>query len=132
MSFARPDVLIIGFLLLTANIGCHKRSTLEEAALRESEKIPVLLEVENHNWADVVIYPLVDGKRYRFLQVGAAKDVAREIPPERQGSMGQLRFAVHRIGSPDEHVTELVSLRTGRTIRLTLESDLERSSIAVV
>ena len=115
------------------SLGCHRSQTLESAIATEEAllKEPVLLEVENHNWADVVIYLLVEGKRYRFAQVGAAKDLSQEIPPSRQGSMGQLRFAIHPIGSREEHVTEVVSLRTGRTIRLTLESDLRRSSIAV-
>src|SRR5436305_688244 len=37
---------------------------------------PVVIEVENHNWADVVLYVLHDGIQTRFAQVAAAE---REI-----------------------------------------------------
>jgi hypothetical protein len=123
-------------LLLSTVIGCnHSSRTLKDAIPESSDgelvQEPILLEVENRNWADVIIYLLVDGRRYRFLQVRGAKEVSKEIPKRQQGSMGMFRFAIHRIGSQDEFVTEQVSIRTGRTVRLTLESELHRSSIAV-
>ena len=132
LSLIAFGTLTVGFLLTGAS-ACHRSSALEEKSPKTeiTSKDTVILEVENHNWADVVIYILVDGKRYRFLQVEGAKDVSKEIPVSLQGSMGRLRFAIHRIGSQDEYVTELVSLRTGKTIRLTIESDLQRTSIAV-
>jgi len=125
-----------GAMFLLSNIGCHHPSKKLEDAIPpdgETELVdePVVLEIENHNWSDIVIYVLVEGKRYRFLNVRAAKDVSAELPRSHQGTMGMLRFALHRIGSPDEYVTEQISLRTGKTVRLTVESELHRSSIAV-
>ncbi len=121
--------IVVGFCV---TLGCSSNknaSSLEN--IPELVAQPVILEVENHNWADVVVYLIVDGRRHRFMEVGGTKDDEKAIPVNRQGTMGQLSFAIHRIGSQDEYRTETVSIRTGRTIRLTLESNLVRSSISV-
>lgn len=89
------------------------------------------LEVENHNWSDVVIYVVHDGTYTRFLQLSAAKSAAQTIPARLVGSNGTLRLLVHRIGGVDDYLTPTVSVRTGKTVALTLESNLERSSLGV-
>lgn len=104
----------------------------------------LVLEVENHNWSDVLIYVIHDGTRSRFMEVSAAKSTTEAIPARFVGSNGMLRLLVHRIGGPDDSVmlvrrggtsddylTPTVSVRTGKTVSLTLESDLQRSSLGV-
>src|SRR5204863_9741659 len=59
---------------------------------------PVVLEVENHNWADVVLYVLHDGIQTRFAQVAAAHNASIQIPSQLQGQMGIIRIAARRIG----------------------------------
>lgn len=105
------------------------------------------LEVDNHNWADVTIYVLHDGTRTRFMQVAGAKSTTVELPPRLIGSNGTLQLLVHRIGgrddsadlvsatglnhTSDDYLSPVVSVRTGRTVSLTLEFDLQTSSIGV-
>jgi len=53
------------------------------------------------------------------------------LRPEHVGSMGTLRLAVHPIGGTSDYTSESLSLRTGNTIRLTVESKVGHSSVAV-
>lgn len=90
------------------------------------------LEVDNHNWSDVALWIDHDGRRERFLVVGAAHSVVQAIPATLVGSDGTLRFVAHRIGGgSDFYVSPKVSVRTGYTIALTLEDNLQRSSVGV-
>ena len=93
--------------------------------------VPVILDVENHNWADVVLYVVHDGRQTRLTNVGAAHDLSIEIPPQLQGQMGIIRLAVRRIGGRDSYLSESISLRGGPSVRLTIESNIGRSSVGV-
>src|SRR3954462_2849417 len=44
------------------------------------QAVPVRLEVENHNWAVVILYVVHDGERTRVPQVVAAHNISVEIP----------------------------------------------------
>jgi hypothetical protein len=92
---------------------------------------PVVLEVENHNWADVVVYVVHDGIQTRFAQVAAAHKVAIEIPPRLQGQMGVIRIAARRIGGTDSYVSQALSIRGSSAVRVTIESSLNHSSVGV-
>ncbi|HEX9607735.1 MAG TPA: hypothetical protein VF962_10925 [Gemmatimonadaceae bacterium] len=92
---------------------------------------PVVLEVENHNWADVVLYVVHDGVQTRFTQVAAAHNLSIEIPPRLQGQMGVIRIAVRRIGGTDSFVSQAISLRGNSAVRVTIESSLSHSSVGV-
>jgi hypothetical protein len=92
---------------------------------------PVTLEVENHNWADVVLYVLHDGVQTRFTQVAAAHNLSIEIPERLQGQMGVIRIAARRIGGTDSYVSQAISLRGNSAVRFTIESNLNRSSVGV-
>jgi hypothetical protein len=92
---------------------------------------PVVLEVENHNWADVVLYVLHDGIQTRFAQVAAAHNASIQIPSQLQGQMGIIRIAARRIGGTDSFVSQAISLRGNSAVRFTIESNLNRSSVGV-
>jgi uncharacterized protein YceK len=92
---------------------------------------PVTLEVENHNWADVVLYLLHDGVQTRFTQVAAAHSLSIEIPENLQGQMRVIRIAARRIGGSDSYVSQAISLRGNSAVRFTIESNLNHSSVGV-
>jgi hypothetical protein len=92
---------------------------------------PIVLEVENHNWADVVLYIVHDGVQTRFTQVAAAHDLSLEIPARLQGQMGVIRLSVRRIGGTDSFLSQAISLRGSSAVRFTIESSLSRSSVGV-
>jgi hypothetical protein len=119
--------------LLLACAGRHPVTgdSLASAAPDNVPPEPVVLEVENHNWADVILYVVHDGVQTRFTQVAAAHNVSIEIPPRLQGQMGVIRIAARRIGGTDSFVSQAISLRGNSAVRLTIESSLSHSSVGV-
>jgi hypothetical protein len=119
--------------LLLACAGRHPviQDSLAAAPPETAAQEPVVLEVENHNWADVVLYVVHDGVQTRFTQVAAAHNLSIEIPPRLQGQMGVIRIAARRIGGTDSYVSQAISVRGSSAVRLTIESSLNHSSVGV-
>jgi hypothetical protein len=129
MSVRRTTIascLVVAALLSAC---ARRHAVVADPALAPPE--PVVLEVENHNWADVVLYVLHDGVQTRFAQVAAAHNVSIKIPPQLQGQMGVIRIAARRIGGTDSFVSQAISLRGNSAVRFTIESSLSRSSVGV-
>ena len=126
-----PACLAASLLL----VGCARHQRFDDnpqlAAPEATVTGPVVLEVENHNWSDVVLFVIHDGRTHRLAQIAAARDQSFEIPNHLIGDQGMIRFALHRIGGRDDYNTEPISVRTGNTIRLTIEGKLEHSSSGV-
>jgi broad specificity phosphatase PhoE len=91
----------------------------------------LVLEVENHNWSDIVVFVTHDGVSSRLSQVTANANLKLPIPPYLVGSQGIVRLSVRRIGGNDSFASEPLSVRTGSTLRLTVESRVSGSSVAV-
>jgi len=91
----------------------------------------LVLEIENHNWSDIVVFVLHDGRTSRLTQVTAGRSISVPLLPQHIGAMGTLRLAVHPIGGSSDYMSESLSLRTGNTVRLTVESRVGHSSVAV-
>ena len=127
-----PRALFASYCLVAFLLpACAGRHKLNEGEPAPEVPSPVVLEVQNHNWADVVLYIVHDGTQTRFTQVPAAQDVAIEIPANLQGQMGVIRLAARRIGGRDSFVSEAISLRGSSAVRFTIESSLSRSSVGV-
>ena len=120
---------LVLFSSVTACATRHR--SLEEEAVPATTPETVVLEVENHNWSDVVLYIVHDGVQTRFTQVAAAHDLSVEIPARLQGQMGVIRLAARRIGGTDSYVSQALSIRGSSAVRLTIESSLSRSSVGV-
>lgn len=120
----------LGVLTLVAVMACAsgRHATAQDDVVPDNV---LALEIDNRNWSDILITVLHDGMRTRFAEVSATKSKTVAIPPELVGSNGTFRMIIHRIGGVDDYVTPVVSIRTGLTVNLTVESDLQRSSIGV-
>ena len=122
----------VAMIALQSACASRQHAELEDdAEVAQPVSGPVILEVQNHNWSDVVLFLIHNGQVNRFAQIAAAKDQSFEVPPRFIGEEGILRVGLHRIGGQDDFRTEAVSVRTGGTIRLTIEGKLEHSSIGV-
>jgi hypothetical protein len=124
----------LGFLVTALLSGCSRSVQMkdyDELATPPAMTGPVVLEVENHNWADIVLYVLHDGVQTRFTQVAAAHNISIEIPERLHGQMGIIRIAARRIGGTDSYVSQAISLRGNSAVRFTIESNLNRSSVGV-
>ena len=120
------------YLALFSTIAaCSRHHALDEAPAPAVVSETVVLEVENHNWSDVILYIVHDGVQTRFTQVAAAHDLSLEIPARLQGQMGVIRLAVRRIGGTDSFVSQALSIRGSSAVRFTIESSLAHSSVGV-
>ena len=127
----RRTILASCFIAAALLTACARRHSIAEEPTPEPEPDHVVLEVENHNWADVVLYVVHDGVHTRFAQVAAARNMSMKIPPQLQGQMGVIRIAARRIGGTDSFVSQAISLRGNSSVRFTIESSLNRSSVGV-
>ena len=121
----------LALAILLPACALHHRTSDEELVAAAEAPSPIVLEVENHNWADVVLYIVHDGTQTRFAQVAAAHDLSVEIPATLQGEMRVIRLAARRIGGTDSFLSPEISLRGGSAVRFTIESSLARSSVGV-
>jgi hypothetical protein len=131
----RRTALASWFIVSGLLLSCAGRHPVTTDSLAEAPETisaePVILEVENHNWADVILYVVHDGVQTRFTQVAAAHNLSIEIPPRLQGQMGVIRIAARRIGGTDSYVSQAISVRGSTAVRLTIESSLNHSSVGV-
>lgn len=133
----RRTIFASYFAVSSVLLACAGRHPVTASALADNPADtaiaaePVVLEVENHNWADVVLYVLHDGIQTKFAQVSAAHHVSIEIPPRLQGQMGVIRIAARRIGGTDSYVSQALTIRGSSAVRLTIESTLAHSSVGV-
>ena len=123
-----------GILLLLLGVGavsaCH-HAKQEDRATPDTAPVDVPLEVDNHNWLDVVIYVLHDGDRSRVGIANASSQSSFVLPARLVGQGHELRLLGHPIGGEGGTVTETVTVQPGQYIEWTLESDLSRSAIGV-
>jgi hypothetical protein len=118
---------LLAAVLLSA--GCRSKPTADLAPVVPIQDL--MLEVSNNNWSDVVIYMVQNGSRKRFTMVTAARSATVAVPSKFINSNGSVQIVAHRIGGTDEYVSPVVSVLLGHTIALTLESNLNRSTIGV-
>jgi hypothetical protein len=134
LALARLTVLSVA---LAACARAHRTDDLVATATDDSAAVaarasePVVLEFENNNWSDVVVYILHDGQATRFQLITATHTGELTVPPHLQGQGGVFRIAVRRVGGRDSYTSEPISTRIGHTVRLTIESDLRHSSVGV-
>jgi hypothetical protein len=115
-------------LLLPLLAGCAHHGTTQTTAA--ALNTPVDLEVDNHNWSDIVIYLVRGTQRQRLGMVSALSNTVFTFPYRRLGSSGDARFSAHAIGGGG-YTSESVLVQPGQMLKWTLESDLARSSLAV-
>jgi hypothetical protein len=114
-------------MLLLSGCASHHRTTQTTPATINT---PVDLEVENHNWSDIVIYLVRGTQRQRLGMVNALGNSVFTFPYRRLGTGGDARFSAHVIGGGG-YTSETVLVQPGQSLKWTLESDLARSSLAV-
>ena len=126
--------IVASYFAVAAVLSACAHSRPAEESFADSPALPpepVKLQVENHNWADIVLYIVHDGVQTRFTNIAAAHDVSMEIPPSFRVRWEVIRLAVRRIGGTDSYVSQAISLRGNSEVRFTIESSLSRSSVGV-
>src|SRR6476646_1358302 len=109
---------------------CH-HARPDAAAAPETAPVDVPLEIDNHNWLDVIIYAVHDGERSRVGIANASSQSSFVLPARLMGQGHEVRLLGHPIGGTGGTITETVVVQPGQYIEWTLESDLNRSAIGV-
>jgi len=124
-------------LILTVAVGgaCATGKSASQPSAPLARELPavsdVSIEVENHNWLDVVVYVVHGGQSTRLLTVPAAGSILQTLPQHVLAQQGEMRLMAHAVGNPAKFTSERIYARSGMTISWTLEIDLKRSSVAV-
>ena len=88
------------------------------------------VEIENHNWSDVVIYLVRGTSTERLGMVGSLKTETFVFPFRRLG-VGEARLRAYPIGGPAAFTSENLYVQPGQMVKWTLESDLTRSFLGI-
>jgi hypothetical protein len=117
---------------LTLSSGCGgARSTSSQAADDQAADSEIAIEVENHNFSDIVIYLVRGGQTQRLGLVTGLSTAHYVIPYRRLGSTGDARLRAYPIGGPAAFTSEDLHVQPGQWIKWTLEADLSRSFLGV-
>jgi hypothetical protein len=125
----RAGLLLPVFLAATA---CQHATAAPERAVGPADpngNIP--LEIDNHNWLDVIVYVVRDGQASRVGIASASSSASFSLPARMLGQGREIRLWGHPIGGTGGTLTETVVVQPGQWIEWTLESDLDRSAIGV-
>jgi len=125
----RAALLLPLFLAATA---CRHAAPEPRSAVAPADpNADVPLEIDNHNWLDVIIYVVRDGQASRVGIANASSSASFSLPVRMLGQGREIRLWGHPIGGTGGTLTESVVVQPGQWIEWTLESDLDRSAIGV-
>ena len=94
-------------------------------------KSEVSVEVESHNWSDIVIYLMNGNQSQRLGMVTGLSTIRFVLPFRKLATSGKVRLRAHPVGGPGSFTSEDLLVQPGQWVKWMLESDLSRSSIAV-
>lgn len=91
----------------------------------------VTVNVENHNWSDIVVYAVRGGTRYRLGAVTSMQSAEFMVPRALLGGSADLQLMLDPIGSRHTFVTEQILVTPGDRVLFSVENYLPLSSWAV-
>ena len=116
--------------LLAAAACAHRAEPADGDTAPDATNAELSVEIENHNWSDVVIYLVRGTATERLGTVGSLKSETFVFPFRRLGS-GEARLRAYPIGGPAAFTSENLFVQPGQMVKWTLESDLTRSFLGV-
>jgi hypothetical protein len=122
---------VVACVWLSSAPGCGlifgSKASQEEPPAAEA----ISVEVENHNWSDIVIYLVRGTATDRLGMVGSLNTKTFVFPYRKLGIGNDVRLRAYPIGGPRGFTSENLLVQPGQWIKWTLESDLTRSFLAV-
>ena len=89
------------------------------------------LTVINHHWLDVSVYVISDGGRSHIALVAATQTESFELPARMITGGRLIIVEANPIGANRTVRTERLAVQGGQRVEWTLETGLERSTVAV-
>ena len=112
----------------TALVGCsHHHASETETAPDEGWTLTVI----NHHWLDVSIYVMSDDGRAHVGTVSATHTQSFEMPARMISTGRTVTIEANPIGSNNTLRTDALTVQGGQRVEWTLETGLERSTVAV-
>jgi hypothetical protein len=115
-------------LLLPA---CGLLSTRNSDSASSQRNSEIALEVESHHWSDIVVYLMNGSQSERLGMVNGLSSKQFVFPFRKLASGGRARLRAYAIGGAGSITSEDLLVQPGQWIKWTLESDLDRSSLAI-
>ena len=112
-----------------ATLGACAPAT-QHARMASAERRTTLV-IENHNWADMVIYVLRGTQRSRVGSVNSMSTARFKLPESVAGTYGELRIQADPIGSRRTYTSPVINVVPGTQVELRLENNISISSFAV-
>ena len=128
LARASSQALLMTSLLLA---GCAGHGVPGGPDQTPSRDVPVSVEVENHNWSDMVIYLDRGNLSQRLGTVGTLHTAVFTFPFLQLGTTGNVRLRADPIGNLRSFSSEDINIQPGQSIKWTIENDLDRSFLAV-
>jgi hypothetical protein len=101
------------------------RSSFASASYRE----PLVLEIENHNWATVEVVIRHDSRETILGQVKAGDYVSLQVPTSVQALTDKVRIGARHAGGRDAYISEWFFLRGRTHLKLTIARDVTQSTL---
>lgn len=92
---------------------------------------PVPIEVENHNWSDMVIFLDRGNLSQRLGTVTSQTTAVFTVSYYQLGSTGSARLRADPIGALRNFSSETLNVQPGQTVKWTIENDIDRSFLGV-
>ena len=90
-----------------------------------------IVEVENHNWSDMVVYALHGNSRIRLGMVTSLTTARFELPSSALYTVTDLRLVAEPLAASEKYVSEPIRVNQGQLVELRLENALAISSWSV-
>jgi hypothetical protein len=116
---------------LALTVACGARAARTAASDDRAGDAEVAIEVENHNFSDIVIYLVRGGQTQRLGLVTGLSTAHYVVPYRRLGATGDARLRAYPIGGPSAFTSEDLNVQPGQWVKWTLEADLSRSFLGV-
>ena len=89
---------------------------------------PITLNVDNHNWSDIVVYALVEGTRHRLGSVTATQKAKLRVPETLMPVPGSVELVLDPLGSRGTFRTGIIQIGNGQELHITVENELRMTS----
>jgi hypothetical protein len=116
---------------MAATVASACRARTDSGGVLPDPSTPVLVDVESHFMGDVVVYLLAGSQRTRLGTVTALQSAAFTFPWRRLETSGSRRLLAYPIAGNRSFVSDPLYLQPLQSIKWTLESDLDRSTLVV-
>jgi hypothetical protein len=124
----RTDRAVL-LLLLSVLGACRSRGP--DTSVQPDTNAMVSVEVESHYQGDIIVYLVQGDQRQRLGTVTALSKAEFSFPYRRLQMSSSTRLMAYPLAGAQAYLSEPLLMQPGQWVSWTLESDLDRSSLAV-